>query len=312
MFRRVGRCIGIPFTLATFSRPPVLAQDSSHAKPRSFWYKKRVEPTPRIFGYHEDTYGGVIFDFESTYYGSTDVFKTKLRDSLSQIRSDGYTRGVWLKIPKSHVSLIPICVEDFAFDFHHAETDYVMLCKWLHPTKPNSLPGPATHTVGVGAVCVTADNKILLVREQSGPAAMLKVWKLPTGKIEPGEDLPEAVLREVKEETGLTGEFEGVVFVRHNLKGAPYLGDKADLFFVCLVKIADPAELQLQADEIAAAEWVPADELGNRAVSAGLKPGSSALATMEAAAHATLQAGIFKPKKFASWRNGEFLTHYSN
>ena len=313
MFRRVGRCVGIPFTLATISRPPVLALEKSQMQSKSFWYKRYFEPNGKAFGYHEDTYGGIIFDFDSTYTGSKEDFKKKLSDSLSHIQSQGYTRGVWLRIPKSHVSLIPICVEDFAFDFHHAETEYVTLCKWLHPTKPNSLPGSATHTVGVGAVCVTRDKKVLLVKEQSGPAAMLKVWKIPTGKIEAGEDLHEAVLREVEEETGLSGKFEGLVFVRHNLKGAPYLGEKADLFFVCLVSVDDPTKLKLQDDEIAAAEWVPAEELVPRAIAAGYKIGSSALATMEAAAQAAaLPSGLMVAKKLESWRRGEFLTHYEN
>jgi 8-oxo-dGTP diphosphatase len=44
----------------------------------------------------------------------------------------------------------------------------------------------------------------LLLIHQQGPHDRTAYWSLPGGKVEPGELLSEALIREVKEETGLT------------------------------------------------------------------------------------------------------------
>jgi 8-oxo-dGTP diphosphatase len=54
--------------------------------------------------------------------------------------------------------------------------------------------------VCVGAVAVR-DGALLMVRRGHGPAA--GEWSIPGGRVEAGELLAEAVVREVREETGL-------------------------------------------------------------------------------------------------------------
>jgi len=54
---------------------------------------------------------------------------------------------------------------------------------------------------GVGAVIVTDDRRVVLVKRRHEPLA--GQWSLPGGKLELGETLEAAVAREVREETGL-------------------------------------------------------------------------------------------------------------
>jgi 8-oxo-dGTP diphosphatase len=64
--------------------------------------------------------------------------------------------------------------------------------------------------VGVGAIIVRKE-RVLLIRR--GQAPLLGEWSLPGGVLECGETLREAVVREAREETGLTveaGELLGV------------------------------------------------------------------------------------------------------
>jgi 8-oxo-dGTP diphosphatase len=64
--------------------------------------------------------------------------------------------------------------------------------------------------VGVGAV-VVHDGRVLLIRRGKEP--LRGRWVVPGGTVEPGETLHDALVREVREETGLTVEPGEVVLV---------------------------------------------------------------------------------------------------
>jgi len=68
------------------------------------------------------------------------------------------------------------------------------------------LRGAAGDGVGkhvVGAVLSDADGRVLLLRRSAGDH-LAGLWELPSGGVEDGETLVEALRREVTEETGLT------------------------------------------------------------------------------------------------------------
>ena len=62
--------------------------------------------------------------------------------------------------------------------------------------------------VAVGAI-VVHDDRLLLVRRGRGAAVGL--WSVPGGRVERGETLSEAVVRELREETALEGVCERFV-----------------------------------------------------------------------------------------------------
>lgn len=113
----------------------------------------------------------------------------------------------------------------------------------------------------VGAVAV-AEDRLLLVRRGRGPAA--GAWSVPGGRVEPGETLAEAVLRELAEETGLEGVCDELIGWVERM-GAEHHYVILD-FAVTILEPSDPRA----GDDAAEAEWVPLDEVAHRRLADGL------------------------------------------
>lgn len=66
-------------------------------------------------------------------------------------------------------------------------------------------------TLCAGGVLVDEAGRVLLVRRGHEPYQ--GTWSLPSGRAEPGEDVRAAATREVREETGLDVEVDGLLGV---------------------------------------------------------------------------------------------------
>ncbi len=100
----------------------------------------------------------------------------------------------------------------------------------------------ARHVVGVCAVVRDASGQVLLIRTaQAG-------WELPGGQVEVGEELPAALVREVREETGCTVTPDRLVSISH--RASPPL-----LLFTFTAD--DPEGEPAPGDDTLAAGWFP-------------------------------------------------------
>lgn len=219
--------------------------------------------TTMVLPFVEDRYGGVIvddamFDAEELLGGDPVAFARALDGSVEAWRARG-TRGVWLKVALERAAHVPVATSR-GFVFHHAEKEYVMLTKWLPEDEASTIPANASHQVGVGAFVLDKETRrVLLVQELRGPAANRDLWKMPTGLLEAGEDVPIAAMREVMEETGIDTEFDTVIGCRHAHVGA---FGKSDMFFCVGLVVKDGAsrEITIQPQEIAKAKWATMEE----------------------------------------------------
>ena len=235
---------------------PQLKSPGSTADP-DFWIQSKHSATELCLSNRLDTYGGVIID-SSDLPDNIDEFRAALRCSLTELGCKGCDKAFWIRIPTSSIEFVPACIREFDFYIHHAKQDYVMMVKWTHPTKSNPIPPPSTHQVGVGCAIDRGDGYIILVKERTGPASVGSgIWKLPTGLVDPTEDVCQAAIREAKEETGLNCRFASVVAFRQSHGGSPVLGACSDLFFVCLLyRINENQEVVMQESEIQNIMWV--------------------------------------------------------
>ena len=115
--------------------------------------------------------------------------------------------------------------------------------------------------VCVGAVAVN-DDRLLLVRRGQGPAA--GEWAVPGGRVEAGETLAEAVVRELAEETGLEGVCGPLVGWVERM-GADHHYVILD-FYVQVLDARDP----VPGDDADDAAWVPLPDVAERRLTDGL------------------------------------------
>lgn len=114
----------------------------------------------------------------------------------------------------------------------------------------------------MGAV-VVEDDRLLLIRRGHGPAA--GEWSVPGGRVERGELLAEAVVRELAEETALEG-------VCGELLGWVERVDDEHHFVILdfVVDLLDPEATPTAGDDAAEVAWVPIDQVADHRLVEGL------------------------------------------
>jgi 8-oxo-dGTP diphosphatase len=115
--------------------------------------------------------------------------------------------------------------------------------------------------VCVGAVAVAGD-RLLLVRRGREPG--LGLWSVPGGRVEAGESLADAVVRELAEETGVVGTCGALLGVAERLDHDHHF---VILDYLVVVDEAVPPAPGTDAEEAA---WVPLAEVRELALVPGL------------------------------------------
>ncbi|MCC6639124.1 WecB/TagA/CpsF family glycosyltransferase [Candidatus Falkowbacteria bacterium] len=122
----------------------------------------------------------------------------------------------------------------------------------------------ALYRRGVVAIIMNKDKKILICKRipRVGDKSRYEHWQFPQGGMDKGETAQETVLREVKEETGITSitiidrspRYYTFNWSRNARLFYPFKGQKQDVFLVRFD--GEESEIQLDNHEFSAYKWV--------------------------------------------------------
>lgn len=122
--------------------------------------------------------------------------------------------------------------------------------------------GPGRPELSVAAV-VVHDDRILLVRRGRGVAA--GTWSVPGGRVEHGELLAEATVRELREETGLEGVCGPLLGVVER-----FLDGEHHVILDHQVTLLEPEAEPVAGDDAAEVAWAALHEVADWALVDGL------------------------------------------
>ncbi|XP_050540191.1 uncharacterized protein LOC126904891 [Daktulosphaira vitifoliae] len=203
-----------------------------------------------VFAGRMDRHKGVVFTSTAVEDENPAEFHLKLSRSLIKWSEDEQVHLAWFRVDRQHAQWIPELAQN-DFRFHRTSPDGNELWMYKRLKGNNKKEGvvgvgaPHTYT-GAGGL-VIRDDHLLVVKDHGLP-----LWKLPGGYVNPGENIGNAAIREVLEETGVQCEFESLVAFRHVLSGS---FDCADLYFVTNLRPLTE-EIVIDDDEIKEARWM--------------------------------------------------------
>ena len=200
------------------------------------------------FTLKEDRYEGVTIE-GSVIEHTVAEFEEALEALLAGLKNK---KLLWIKLPIERADLIAtLTCKDFVF--HHCNERDITLVKRL--VEAPIIPTAKNHTLGVGVV-VFHEQNILVVKDR-----IWQTYKLPGGFIDDGENISQAVCREVFEETGVHVEFEAVVSLGHF---TPAQFGESNLYVISLAKpLSTKIEIK-DEEEIIEARWMNIEEYLNR------------------------------------------------
>lgn len=127
----------------------------------------------------------------------------------------------------------------------------------IHETKP----GDAANFIAVGCFCV-AQHQVLLVRRRRREQLSSR-WAIPAGKVEPGESLPAAILRELREEVGIETSEDNLIRINdHFITGN---GHSFRFITFALPTLIRPG-IYLDRRELCGYDWVDVRQISKRCV----------------------------------------------
>lgn len=109
----------------------------------------------------------------------------------------------------------------------------------------------------IAGTCVVRDDGLVLLTKRAAIKDHPLTWEFPAGSILVGESSVEGAVRELSEETGLHAR-------RETMRPVGRFVETSALFDFYTARAADPLALTLDAEEVAAAEWVTLDEVARR------------------------------------------------
>ncbi len=113
----------------------------------------------------------------------------------------------------------------------------------------------------VVAAVIVKDGSVLLLQRREDEENFPGIWELPSGKRDFGETSIEALLREVKEETGLVVEVERPLSVFEYIIETPNeIRDTTQINFLC--RLAYPQQkIKINPKEHQVAKWFNREEI---------------------------------------------------
>ncbi len=121
----------------------------------------------------------------------------------------------------------------------------------------------STPMIKVVAALIESDGKLLVCQRRRGDRFAL-LWEFPGGKVEPGEDLPQALARELSEELGVAAPI-GPEIYRTFFQYREMRNTTEIIFFVAAARSEEVKNLAFEriewriASSLAELDFLPAD-----------------------------------------------------
>ncbi len=215
----------------------------------------------------KNRYSDIVLD-PSCLPDASEEFSDQLQLQMDAWAEDEDVNAAWLEIPSTKTHLIRDALR-LGFALHHCTPDYVMLTLWMGDPDDVKIPLFGTHIVRVEALLLRNDparpgvRQVLVVKEKYGSVHQgsdgYRDWKLLSGAVEPGEFLDQAVVREVREEVGLSVRFCTTIGFGNRVSNK---FGRSEIFFCCHVELTDvqqwagSSNLVLQESELLEATWM--------------------------------------------------------